>query len=307
MVRTKPPCKTRKERLMAIVTLAATQMACSWDLDDNIQRAEGLVTRAAEAGAQIILLQELFQTPYFCIEKDARHQALARPLHTDRAVQHFASLAARLGVVLPISFYEAAGNTFFNTLAMIDADGTTLGIYRKTHIPHSIGYEEKFYFTPGDTGFRVFDTRFARIGAGICWDQWFPETARALALQGAEVLLFPTAIGSEPGQPDFDSAAHWQRTMQGHAAANMVPVVASNRVGLERGPNLEMTFYGSSFIADHTGAMLACANRTDETFLTAAIDLDATRIFRQSWGTWRDRRPETYGLLVSHDGQGRGK
>ena len=290
---------------MAIVTLAATQMACSWDLDDNIHRAEALVARAAEAGAQIILLQELFQTPYFCIEKDARHQALARPLQTDRAVQHFAALAAKLGVVLPISFYEAAGNTFFNTLAMIDADGTTLGNYRKTHIPHSTGYEEKFYFTPGDTGFRVFDTRFARIGAGICWDQWFPETARALALQGAEVLLFPTAIGSEPGQPDFDSAAHWQRTMQGHAAANMVPVVASNRVGLERGPQLEMTFYGSSFIADHTGALLAEANRTDETFLTARIDLDATRAFRQSWGTWRDRRPETYGLLCSHDGQGR--
>jgi N-carbamoylputrescine amidase len=285
---------------MANVTVAATQMACSWDLDENIRHAEELVTLAAEDGAQIILLQELFQTPYFCIEKDYGFQRHAKPLQEDRAVQHFSALARRLGVVLPISYYEAAGNTFFNSLAMIDADGTVLGNYRKTHIPHATGYEEKFYFTPGDTGFKVFDTRFARVGCGICWDQWFPETARSLAILGAEVLLFPTAIGSEPGQPDFESAGHWQRTMQGHAAANMVPVVASNRVGLEKGPNLEMTFYGSSFIADHTGAMLAEANRVDETYLTARIDLDATRAYRQSWGTWRDRRPEMYGLIGGH-------
>ncbi len=287
---------------MAFVTVAATQMACSWDLDENIQKAEEQVTLAAEDGAQIILLQELFQTPYFCIEKDYTLQRHARPLEADRAVQHFSSVARRLGVVLPISYYEAAGNTFFNALAMIDADGTVMGNYRKTHIPHATGYEEKYYFTPGDTGFRVFATRFARVGCGICWDQWFPETARSLAILGAEVLMFPTAIGSEPGQPDFDSAGHWQRTMQGHAAANMVPVVASNRVGTERGPKLEMTFYGSSFIADHTGAKLAEANRTDETYLTARIDLDATRAYRQSWGTWRDRRPEMYGLIAGHEG-----
>ena len=286
---------------MAFVTLAATQMACSWDLDENIQKAEEQVTAAAEDGAQVILLQELFQTPYFCIEKDSGFQQYAKPLAADRAVQHFVVLARKLGVVLPISYYEAAGNTFFNSLAMIDADGTVLGNYRKTHIPHATGYEEKYYFTPGDTGFKVFDTRFARVGCGICWDQWFPETARPLSILGAEVLLFPTAIGSEPGQPDFDSAGHWQRTMQGHAAANMVPVVASNRVGLEKGPNLEMTFYGSSFIADHTGAKLAEANRMDETYLTAKIDLDATRAYRQSWGTWRDRRPESYGLISRHD------
>ena len=286
---------------MAFVTLAATQMACSWDLDENIQKAEEQVTAAAEDGAQVILLQELFQTPYFCIEKDSGFQQYAKPLAADRAVQHFVVLARKLGVVLPISYYEAAGNTFFNSLAMIDADGSVLGNYRKTHIPHAIGYEEKYYFTPGDTGFKVFDTRFARVGCGICWDQWFPETARSLSILGAEVLLFPTAIGSEPGQPDFDSAGHWQRTMQGHAAANMVPVVASNRVGLEKGPNLEMTFYGSSFIADHTGAKLAEANRMDETYLTAKIDLDATRAYRQSWGTWRDRRPESYGLISRHD------
>jgi N-carbamoylputrescine amidase len=287
---------------MAFVTLAATQMACSWDLDDNIQKAEEQVTAAAEDGAQIILLQELFQTPYFCIEKDYTFQRYAKPLEGDRAVQHFAALACKLGVVLPISYYEAAGNTFFNSLAMIDADGTVMGNYRKTHIPHAIGYEEKYYFTAGNTGFKVFDTRFAKVGCGICWDQWFPETARSLAILGAEVLLFPTAIGSEPGQPEIDSSGHWQRTMQGHAAANMVPVVASNRVGLEKGPNLEMTFYGSSFIADHTGAMLVEANKVDETYLTAKIDLDATRAYRQSWGTWRDRRPETYGLISGHEG-----
>ncbi|HQU68100.1 MAG TPA: N-carbamoylputrescine amidase [Albidovulum sp.] len=286
---------------MTFVTLAATQMACSWDLDDNIQKAEEQVTAAAEDGAEIILLQELFQTPYFCIEKDHDLQRHAKPLETDRAVRHFSVLARKLGVVLPVSYYEAAGNTFFNSLAMIDADGAILGNYRKTHIPHATGYEEKYYFTPGDTGFKVFDTRFARVGCGICWDQWFPETARALAILGAEVLLFPTAIGTEPGQPDLDSSAHWQRTMQGHAAANMIPVVASNRVGTERGPNLEMTFYGSSFIADHTGAMLAEAGKLDETYLTARIDLDATRAYRQSWGTWRDRRPEAYGLLTRHE------
>jgi N-carbamoylputrescine amidase len=287
---------------MAIVTLAATQMACSWDLDDNIQKAEEQVTAAAEDGAQIILLQELFQTPYFCIEKDYTFQRYAKPLEGDRAVQHFAALARKLGVVLPISYYEAAGNTFFNSLAMIDADGTVMGNYRKTHIPHAIGYEEKYYFTPGNTGFKVFDTRFAKVGCGICWDQWFPETARSLAILGAEVLLFPTAIGSEPGQPEIDSSGHWQRTMQGHAAANIVPVVASNRVGLEKGPTLEMTFYGSSFIADHTGAMLVEANKVDETYLIAQIDLDATRAYRQNWGTWRDRRPETYGLISGHEG-----
>ena len=286
---------------MAIVTLAATQMACSWDLDENIQKAEEQVLAATEDGAQIILLQELFQTPYFCIEKDYSFQRHAKPMEADRAVLHFAALARRLGVVLPVSYYEAAGNTFFNSLAMIDADGTVMGNYRKTHIPHAVGYEEKFYFTPGNTGFKVFETRFAKVGCGICWDQWVPETARALCLLGAEVLLFPTAIGTEPSDTSLDSSAHWQRVMQGHAAANMVPVVASNRVGLEKGPNLEMTFYGSSFIADHTGAMLAEANKVDETHLIARIDLDATRAYRQSWGTWRDRRPETYGLISGHD------
>ncbi|MFN4170998.1 MAG: N-carbamoylputrescine amidase [Pseudorhodobacter sp.] len=285
---------------MTRLTLAATQMECGPDPDANIDRAERLVRRAAEAGAQVILLQELFQTPYFCIEKDAAHQALARPLGEDRAVRHFAALARELGVVIPVSFYEAVGNTFFNSLAMIDADGSVLGLYRKTHIPQNEGYEEKFYFTPGDTGFRVFDTRFARLGCGICWDQWFPETARCLVLGGAEVLLFPTAIGSEPADPGYESAGHWQRVMQGHAAANMVPVVASNRIGREAGPRLEMTFYGSSFICDQTGAMVAEAGREEEAVLTATVDLAALRAFRQSWGSWRDRRPECYGAISGH-------
>ena len=286
---------------MRKLTVAATQMACTWDADDNIQRAEDLVRLAAEDGAQVILLQELFQTPYFCLEQKSQHFDLARRLDQDKAVAHFRVLAKSLGVVLPISYFERAGQAYYNSLAIIDADGEILWNYRKTHIPQAPGYEEKFYFSPGDTGFRAIDTKHGRIGCGICWDQWFPETARSLAILGAEVLLFPTAIGSEPGQTDFDSAGHWQRTMQGHAAANMVPVVASNRVGLEKGPNLEMTFYGSSFIADHTGAMLAEANRVDETYLTAKIDLDASRSYRQSWGTWRDRRPDMYGLITGHD------
>lgn len=285
---------------MTRLTLAATQMACSWDLDANIATAERLVIRAAEAGAQVILLQELFQTPYFCIEQDASHQKHARVLSEDRGVSHFAALARRLGVVLPLSYYEAAGNTFFNSLAMIDADGTILGNYRKTHIPQNEGYEEKFYFTPGDSGFRVFETRFGRLGCGICWDQWFPETARCLALAGAEVLLFPTAIGSEPADPSYDSAGHWQRVMQGHAAANMVPLVASNRIGREAGRRLEIEFYGSSFICDATGAMLAEAGRDEEAVLTATVDLDAIRAFRRSWGTWRDRRPDCYGAISGH-------
>ena len=285
---------------MTRLTLAATQMACSWDLDANIANAERLVIRAAEAGAQVILLQELFQTPYFCIEQDAAHQKYARAMGEDRAVRHFAALARRLGVVLPVSYYEAAGNTFFNSLAMIDADGTVLGNYRKTHIPQNEGYEEKFYFTPGDSGFRVFDTRFGRLGCGICWDQWFPETARCLVLAGAEVLLYPTAIGSEPADPAYDSAGHWQRVMQGHAAANMVPIVASNRIGREAGRRLEIEFYGSSFICDATGAMLAEAGREEEAVLTATVDLDAIRAFRQSWGTWRDRRPDCYGAISGH-------
>lgn len=285
---------------MRPITLAATQFACTWDRDANLARAEELVRAAAGDGAQVILLQELFETPYFCAEQHARHLALAQPLAENRAIAHFTRLAHQLGVVLPVSFYERAGTTLFNTTAVIDADGTLLGCYRKTHIPQNPGYEEKFYFTPGDTGFVTFQTRFARLGIGICWDQWFPETARALVLNGAEVLLFPTAIGSEPADPGYDSAAHWQRVMQGHAAANMVPVVASNRIGGETEGTTPITFYGSSFIADATGAKVAEADRTQQTHITARFDLDAVHTFRTGWGTWRDRRPETYRGLASH-------
>ena len=216
---------------MRSVTLAATQMSCTWDTDKNIATAEMLVRRAADQGAQMILLQELFETPYFCLEQDITQFALAQERDTSRLVQHFAALAAKLGVVLPVSYFERAGLARYNSLSVVDTDGTLLANYRKTHIPQAPGYEEKFYFNPGDSGFQVVETRFGRLGCGSCWDQWFPETARCLALQGAEILMFPTAIGSEPLNPDLDSSGHWRRTMQGQAASNMITMVASNRIG----------------------------------------------------------------------------
>ncbi|WP_112815792.1 N-carbamoylputrescine amidase [Ensifer sp.] len=292
---------------MTEVTVAATQMACSWDIDENLQKAEELIRLAHEDGARIILLQELFQTPYFCLEPKLAHLELAASLGEDRAIRHFRAVAKELAVVLPISYYEKAGPVQYNSLAVIDADGEILWNYRKSHIPQAPGYEEKYYFSPGDTGLRAIDTRYARIGCGICWDQWFPETARVLALDGAELMFFPTAIGSEQNSPELDSSGHWQRTMQGHAAANMVPVIASNRVGTETDGNTASTFYGSSFIADHTGLLVAEANRVDETFLLATFDLDDVRRYRRSWGVYRDRRPDLYGSILSLDGtSGRG-
>lgn len=288
---------------MRKVSVAATQMSCSWDGAENLQKAEDLVRLAAKDGAQIILLQELFQTPYFCLEQKYKYFDLARRLEDDRAVGHFRSVARELGVVLPVSYYERAGKAYYNSLAIIDADGSILWNYRKTHIPQAPGYEEKFYFNPGDTGFRAIKTRHATIGCGICWDQWFPETARSLALQGAEVLFFPTAIGSEPQNEAIDSAGHWQRTMQGHAAANLTPLVASNRVGTEVEGNTTGTFYGSSFIADHLGAKVAEANRVDETYLVASFDLDEIEEYRRAWGIFRDRRPEMYRTVRTLDGQ----
>jgi N-carbamoylputrescine amidase len=288
---------------MRKITVAATQMACSWDLDSNIEKAEALVHQAAERGAQIILLQELFQTPYFCLEQKARFFDLATPLSENKGVAHFRNVAKKLGVVLPVSYFERAGTAHYNSLAIVDADGEVLWNYRKTHIPQNPGYEEKFYFTPGDTGFRAIHTRYASIGCGICWDQWFPETARSLALKGAEILFFPTAIGTEPEDPTLDSAPHWQRTMQGHAAANIMPLVASNRVGTEVEGGTTGTFYGSSFIANHLGEKVAEANRTEETCLTATFDLDEIRDYRRAWGVFRDRRPEMYGALRTSDGE----
>ena len=288
---------------MCNVTVAATQMQCTWDIDANIARAEKLVREAAGKGAEIILLQELFETPYFCQDQRAEFFDLARPADDNPLIRHFAALAAELGVVLPVSFFERAGKAHFNSVAVIDADGTVLGVYRKSHIPDGPGYTEKFYFSPGDTGFRVWKTKFATIGVGICWDQWFPEAARAMALLGAEILLYPTAIGSEPQEPTLDSAGHWQRAMQGSAASNIMPLLASNRIGTEAGKaGTEITFYGSSFIADPTGLIVAEAGRTDETVLTATFDLDAIEKQRRAWGLFRDRRPELYRPLGTLDG-----
>jgi len=286
------------------VTLAATQFACSPDPAANLDRAERLVREAAQRGAQVVLLQELFETPYFCKDHLASHFELARAVAGNPVLERFRALARELGVVLPFSFFERAHNAYFNSLAMIDADGDLLGIYRKSHIPEGPGYHEKYYFSPGDTGFRVWKTRYGVLGVGICWDQWFPEAARCMALMGAEVLLYPTAIGSEPHDASIDSRDHWQRCMQGHAAANVMPLVASNRVGTERGQKYEMTFYGSSFIADPTGAKVAEADRASETVITATFDLDAARAQRHAWGVFRDRRPELYAPILTLDGSG---
>jgi N-carbamoylputrescine amidase len=289
------------------VTVAAIQMSCGWDTAVNLAAAERHVRAAAARGAQIILLPELFETPYFCIEQDMRHLALARALADSRPVQHFTGVARELGVVLPVSFFEHAGNAYFNSIAIIDADGRVLGTYRKSHIPNGPGYQEKTYFSPGDSGFRVWDTRFARIGVAICWDQWFPETARVMALMGAELFFFPTAIGSEPPPAlPVNSREHWQRTQQGHAAANLTPLIAANRYGLERSlqdpDGLYIRFYGSSFIADATGAKLAEAAEEGDALLVQRFDLTEVAQLRDNWGVFRDRRPERYGALTTFDG-----
>ena len=286
---------------MREVTFAATQFACSWDRVANIAKAKELVREAAARGANAILIQELFETPYFCQDQSAEHFKLAEPFEGNPLIVAMAELAKELRVVLPISFFERAGHTHFNSLAMIDADGTVLGLYRKSHIPDGPGYQEKFYFTPGDTGFKAWRTRFGTFGAAICWDQWFPESARAMALMGAEALFYPTAIGSEPPPaPPVDSRDHWRRVMQGHAGANFLPLIASNRIGAEQGLTSEITFYGSSFIAGPTGAIEAELDRTHEGVTTATFDLDEIAKARASWGLFRDRRPDLYGPLVGH-------
>jgi len=288
---------------MRKVTLAATQMSVGCDRAESLAKAEAFIRRAAGEGANIILVQELFETPYFCQDQLPEYFELARPVEGNEGLAKFQSLARELQVVLPFSFFERANQAYFNSVAMVDADGTYMGLYRKTHIPDGPGYQEKYYFNPGDTGFRVWDTKFGKVGVGICWDQWFPETARCLVLGGAEILLYPTAIGTEPQYPEWDSRDHWQRVMQGHAAANMVPLVAANRIGTERGKGSEMTFYGSSFIADESGKKVVEANRTDEAVLTHTFDLDAIRNLRAQWGFFRDRRPEHYGAMVTVDGR----
>ncbi|MGP5010827.1 N-carbamoylputrescine amidase [Psychrobacter glacincola] len=288
---------------MRNVTVATTQMACSWNIQQNIATATDLVTKAAKAGANIILLQELFETPYFCQVHDFDYFKLATSVEDNAAINHFKQLAKDLEVVLPISFYEKSGNTFFNSVTVIDADGEILGTYRKTHIPDGIPYAEKFYFTPGDTGFKVWQTKYAKIGVGICWDQWFPECARSMALMGAEILFYPTAIGDEPTL-DIDSKGHWQRCMQGHAAANLMPVIAANRIGTEtisqNGNDSTMQFYGGSFITDGRGEIIQEASKDKEQILSTTFDLDQLAIERQQWGVFRDRRPSMYGTLLTH-------
>ncbi len=288
---------------MADLAVAAVQMAMVDDVDTNVATAERLVRVAAAEGARIVLLPELFEGPYFCKDQLPEHLDRARPVADHPTIAHFAGLAAELDVVLPLSIYERAGQVRFNSVVVVDADGAVLGTYRKSHIPDGPGYTEKYYFSPGDTGFRVWNTRFGVIGVGICWDQWFPEAARAMALLGAEVLLYPTAIGSEPPDPTWDSSGHWQRVMQGHAGANLMPVVAANRVGREVGRGCEITFYGSSFIADATGAKVAEAGREGEAVLVHRFDGDALHRQRAAWGLFRDRRPDLYGPLLTLDGQ----
>lgn len=286
-----------------MIRVAASQMACSWDVDDNLACAETLVRKAAGEGANIVLLQELFATPYFCPEQNPQHFLLAHEVEGHPFLSRFSSLAKELGVVLPVSFFERANNAHFNSVMVMDADGSALGVYRKSHLPQGPGYEEKFYFNPGDTGFRVWDTAFGRIGVGVCWDQWFPECARAMALMGADILFYPTAIGNEPQDADLDSREHWQRVMQGHAGANLVGLVASNRIGMEESSVAEMTFYGHSFIADETGAMLAEGDASSEGILCANFDIDAMRLRRASWGLFRDRRTDLYGSLCGLTGR----
>lgn len=286
-----------------IVKVAATQMSCSTDRDENIRKADALVREAAKQGAQIILLQELFETPYFCQKEKSDYYVYASEMEQNAAINHFRKVAKELEVVLPISFYEKKNNARYNSLAVIDADGEVLGRYRKSHIPDGPGYEEKFYFNPGDTGFKVWNTRYAKIGVGVCWDQWYPEAARCMALMGAEILFYPTAIGSEPQDDSIDSRDHWQTCMLGHAACNLVPVIASNRVGEETDCDSSITFYGSSFIAGPQGNKVAEAGRTEETVLVAEFDLNQLEIQRIEWGIFRDRRPDLYGIIASYDGE----
>ena len=291
---------------MRKVTVAATQMKSrGFDREANIQAAEALIREAAGKGANIILIQELFQTDYFCQKMIDQNMKLALPLEEDPAGKRFSELAKELDVVLPVSFFEKDNQAHFNSLAIIDADGTILGTYRKSHIPDGAGYSEKFYFNIGDTGFKVWKTKYATIGCAICWDQWYPEAARAMALMGAELLFYPTAIGSEPDEDEstFDSMPHWRTVMQGHAGANLMPVIASNRIGTEYCEDYHITFYGSSFIADEHGQLAATMDRETEGVITATFDLDELALTRRAWGVFRDRRPELYTPLLTQNGK----
>ena len=284
------------------IKVAATQMKCDWNIENNLQKAIRLIEKASEQGANIILLQELFQTPYFCIQYDEEIFKLAQPFEKNALLIKMSKVAKKHKVVLPISFFEKDNNAYFNSIAIIDADGTILGKYRKSHIPDGAGYLEKYYFNPGDTGFQVWDTTYGKIGVGICWDQWFPEAARIMALKGAEVLFYPTAIGDEI-MSTYDSSDAWQTVMQGHAAANIMPVVASNRIGSESVKNQVNGFYGKSFICNRSGKIIAEASKDKEEIILAEIDTEENHLFRRNWGLFRDRRPELYKEILSLSGE----
>jgi N-carbamoylputrescine amidase len=289
---------------VSLITVAAVQFSMTWDRAANVAKAKTFVRQAAVQGAQIVLLPELFETPYFCQDQTADHLALAQPFEGNPLIAEFAALAKELRVTIPLSFFERAQNVYYNALAMIADTGQVLGRYRKSHIPDGPGYQEKFYFHPGDTGFKVWQTRYGVLGAAICWDQWFPEAARIMALKGAEILFYPTAIGSEPPPaPPVDSRDHWRRVMQGHAAANYLPVVAANRTGTEKGQAGELHFYGSSFIAGPRGEIVAELGRDEEGAIVAGFDLAEMAKLRASWGLFRDRRPDLYRPILFADGQ----
>lgn len=290
-----------------IVKVAATQMSCDkndlWNITANIKKADKLVRQAKTQGVNIVLIQELFETPYFCQQENDEYYKLATTVENNPAISHFRKVAKELEMVIPVSFFERCNQVRYNSVAVIDADGEILGVYRKSHIPDGPGYEEKFYFNPGDTGFKVFATKYVNIGIGICWDQWFPETARCLALLGAEIIFYPTAIGSEPHNHLINSKDHWQICMCGHAAANIVPVVASNRIGVEKIGDSTITFYGSSFIANHEGKIIIEADDKSETVIAAEFDLDEIAAKRAAWGIFRDRRPDLYQAILTYDGR----
>ena len=287
---------------MREVTVAATQMACSNETDKNVSNAEKLVRQAASEGAQIILIQELFESQYFCMDQKEELFELSKPFDDHPTIKKFSELAKELKVVLPVSFFEKANRAHYNSVAIVDADGSVLGKYRKSHIPDGPGYQEKFYFNPGDTGFKVWNTKYAKIGVGICWDQWFPEAARSMVLSGAELLLYPTAIGGEPEDDGFDSSDMWQRAMIGHSASNQIPVIASNRIGTEKGIDIENYFYGRSFVTNHVGDKIAEGSRDKEEVLIGKINLSEAETLRNVWGVFRDRRPELYKGLLNLDG-----
>ncbi len=280
-----------------MVKVSAIQISMVKKESENITKAEKFIREASANGGQIILLPELFASLYFCKDRDTKYFSLAKPLMNNPLIHHFSKLAKELDIVLLVSYFEQAKGKYFNSLVVIDADGKVMDNYRKTHIPDGPGYEEKFYFQGGDTGFKVYETKYAKIGVGICWDQWFCETARVLTLKGAELIFYPTAIGSEP-EINLDSKEHWQRVQMGHAATNTVPVIAANRVGLEVGESCEITFYGSSFITDYTGAKIAEASRDKEEIIYASFDLEADAKQREYWGLLKDRRPSCYSELV---------